>query len=224
VIFIGKVVAGGVGSIRDDPWFTATKAVRFEVVETLNGLAPGTKFVDLEASLLPGMCSPHPYRPGRTYLVMPGSREGKFTDGICFTGRAVEQAGGTIDYLRRHFKDPAQTHIRGRVGAVHTEEASGVLKYLLRQGEAKALEGVKVSISVKEETFSAISDAEGRFELTIPGSGSYTVQAALAPYKSASAVINLSRREACAIKDFGLVSGSSISGKVWDHRGQHCGT
>jgi hypothetical protein len=131
----------------------------------------------------------------------------------------VEHASDLIEYLRRHFKNPLKHHIRGRVGAVHRSE-SELVEFLLSQGEAKPLQGVKVWTFAGGKIFSAITDARGRFELAVPGAGSYSVQADLAPYHSGKALIDVPRGGACAVKDFGLLSNSSISGRVWDGRGQ----
>jgi len=38
-VFIGKVVAGGVGSIREDPWYSSSRSVRFEVIGAFRGPA-----------------------------------------------------------------------------------------------------------------------------------------------------------------------------------------
>lgn len=76
------------------------------------------------------MCSPNPYHPGRTYLVTPGTKDGKFTDGICFSGRDIEYASDVVEYVRRQFQKPWQFHIRGRVGATERNDAS-LADYLL---------------------------------------------------------------------------------------------
>src|SRR5262249_42912646 len=83
-IFIGEVIEGGVISIREDPWYSNSDHVRFRVVESFRGLPKYVKVVDTDVSPTFGMCSPNPYFPGRTYLVVPGKREGKFYDGGCF--------------------------------------------------------------------------------------------------------------------------------------------
>jgi hypothetical protein len=71
VIFTGKVIAGGVQSLREDPWHSNSRHVRLEVIEIFRGLAPGTKFVDVETMPTMGMYCPNPFRSGRIYLVTP---------------------------------------------------------------------------------------------------------------------------------------------------------
>lgn len=218
VIFIGKVVAGGVESLRDNPWYKSAKSVRLEVVESFRGLPPGTKFVDVETPLWPGMCSPNPYRPGRTYLVAPSTQDGKFVDGICFTGRDVEHIPDTVDYVRRHFRNPGFS-IRGRVAATDHGDSS-LVGFLLSQDEAVPLRGVRVWTSSKGRNFSAVTDASGRYELAVPGPGKYAVHAGFPPYPSASVQVELPAGAACELQDFPMLSGSSISGRVYDRHGQ----
>lgn len=211
IVFLGKVVAGGVASIRDDPWYTDPGFVRLEVIEAFRGLAPGTKFVDLETHLWPGMCSPNPYRPGRTYLVIPSrlsaSRGERLSDGACFSGRDVEEVSDAVEYLRSQIRNPGRFQIRGRIGTTDQEDA-------------KPLSGVKVSTEQAGHTISTTTDARGRYELAVPGPGTYSVQADLAPYHPVESSITIPPDAHCKVYDFGLHSGSSISGKVWDNRGQ----
>src|SRR5258708_20143292 len=83
IVFIGEVIEGGV-DLKDDPWQSSPSHVRFKVLENFRGLPASTRTVDVEVSLWAGMCSPNPYYPGRPYLVVPGERDGKLSDGISF--------------------------------------------------------------------------------------------------------------------------------------------
>src|SRR4051812_29041038 len=83
-IFIGEVIGGGVSSIHEDPWYSNSDRVRFRVVESFRGLPKDAKIVDMAVGPTFGMCSPNPYYPGRTYLVVPGKVKDKFYDGGCF--------------------------------------------------------------------------------------------------------------------------------------------
>lgn len=219
VVFVGKVVAGGVGSLRDDPWQKDPGFVRFEVLEAFRGVAPGTKFVEVKTMLWPEMCSPNPYRPGQSYLVSPSERDGKYTDGFCFSGRDVQHVGDILAYLRRYFGNPSELHIRGRVGAVQRNDFS-LVAYLLNQGEGKPLQGVRVQTLINGRSVSATTDAAGRYELKIPAPGRYSVEAELGPYQSEKSLIDVPAPGPCTVRDFGLLSGSSISGKVWDTDGR----
>src|SRR5882762_8862730 len=86
IVFIGEVIEGGVESLKDDPWYSSVSHVRFKVLENFRGLPAGTRTVDIEVRLWPGMCSPNPYYPARRYLVVPAQHDGKLSDGICFSG------------------------------------------------------------------------------------------------------------------------------------------
>jgi hypothetical protein len=47
-VFIGEVIDGGVTSIRDDPWNSNVKHVRFRVLENFRGLPANAQTVDVE--------------------------------------------------------------------------------------------------------------------------------------------------------------------------------
>jgi hypothetical protein len=219
VIFIGKVIGGGVESVREDPWYTASRSVRFEVIEAFRGLAKGTKFVNVATPLLPGMCSPNPYRPGRTYLVTPRGVITNFEDGICFTGRDIADVSDQIDYLRRHLKNPRQTLIRGQVAGAPRSD-SDLVDFMLGTGEAKPLPDAKVLTITNGKTYSTTTNSQGRFELAVPGPGRYLVHTSLKPYPAQTARIDIPSGSTCTVRDFGLTSHSSISGNLLDDQGQ----
>jgi hypothetical protein len=155
------------------------------------------------------MCAPNPYRPGRSYLLSPSTRDGKLLDGGCFTGRDVEHASETVAFVRRHFKNPSQYYIRGRVVATDRGNQD-LVDYLLCEGTAKPLQGARVSTTVA-----------GRYELEVPKQARYAVHVGLPPYRSIDVPFVASfRPAACLSKTLGLLSDSSISGKLWDRRGQ----
>jgi hypothetical protein len=214
-IFIGEAIEGGVTSIREDPWYSKSDHVRFRVVESFRGLPKDVKIVDMDVSPTFGMCSPNPYFPGRTYLVAPGKREGKFYDGGCFTGRDVNQAADTVSYLREYFAGKSSLNVRGQVAVARDWD---LVEYLLIVGKAKPLPGVRVWTSKDSRTYSALTDAKGRYSLTVPSRGLYEVKAALSPYESDGASVRVAEG-GCTVRDFALQSGSSISGLVWDGKG-----
>jgi len=220
VIFIGKVIEGGVQSLREDPWHSNSRHVRLEVIEILRGLPDSTKFVDVQTMPTMGMCSPNPYSSGRTYLVAPSGAAGSWSDGGCFSGRDIEHIGKDIELLRAQLKrrGPKRYSILGRVAAVERND-SGLVDYLLQSDSGKLLSGVGVWTRVEGNTYSGSTDAEGRYEIAVPKAGPYTIHASLAPYHPVEELVNLPGA-GCTFQDLGLVSGSSISGKVWDRRGQ----
>lgn len=60
VLFVGEVIAGGVGP-RKDPWHSKSTRARLRVLESFRGFFPGIKTLDLELSPTDGMCSPNIY-------------------------------------------------------------------------------------------------------------------------------------------------------------------
>jgi hypothetical protein len=93
----------------------------------------------------------------------------------------------------------------------------------LTTGEARLLSGVRIWASTPAgkaiPTAITTSDADGRFELRVPAPGQYKIHARIAPYNPAEVEVEFSP-DGCATRNIGLVSGSSISGKVLDRRGQ----
>lgn len=218
VIFIGRVVSGGVDTLRIDPWHMPATTVRFEVIEPLRGLAPHEKFVDLETLPVAGWCAWNPYFPGRTYLVAPQTKDGKRVDGGCFSGREVRWEEDTIRYLRRYLKNPGLS-IRGRIGAV-AEQAGQLSYHHFEYGGNRILAGVRVWTTAGGKRISTITDAEGRYELPVPEPGNYTVEADLAPYRPVKTEVGVPRAGGCNVLDIGFVSNSSISGSVRDPGGR----
>lgn len=218
VIFIGRVIAGGVDSLRINPWYTPATTVRFEVIEALRGLAPGTRFVDMATDSVYGMCGPNPYFPGRTYLVTPYTKNGQLADGGCFSGREVEYEQDNIPYLRRYVRNPGLS-IRGLIGAVSRDD-SDLVDYLLSEGDGRALQGVTVWTIAGGKRISTTTDAQGRYELPVPEPGNYSVHADLAPYRPVRSRVGVPHSGGCTVHDFGLLSNSSISGRVKDPEGR----
>lgn len=204
-IFIGEVIAGGVQSIREDPWYSNSTHVRFRVVESFRGLPKNTRIVDMDVMPTDGMCSPNPYFPGRTYLVVPGTQNGKFLDGGCFSGRDIRHVAETVSYLRSYFAGRTLINVHGQVATA-------------RDGTGRPLSGVRVSTSRFLRTYSTVSDAEGRYSLTVPAAGEYKLTAELSPYLPSSARA-LVGDGGCAVSDFALRTGSTISGQVRDRNG-----
>jgi hypothetical protein len=216
-VFIGEVVDGGVTSIRDDPWYSNVDHVRFKVLGNFRGLPRGTSVVDVVLSPTAGMCAPIPYYPGRTYLVAPGKREGKFYDQVCFQGRDVERNAEDVQYVRDYFAGKMPINVHGQVAAYRD---SSLVEFVLSMGEAKALAGVTISTTRSGKTYSAVTNADGRYTLPLPAAGTYNVRAALKPYISEDAEDVSISRGGCAIQDFALSANNTISGRVRDERGR----
>jgi hypothetical protein len=215
-LFIGEVIEGGVGSIRDDPWITDAGFVRFRVIEIFRGLPEGTKTVTMKTFLLPGMCSPNPYRPGRTYLVAPGKESGEYADGVCFTGRDVEEAREDVRQVREYFTGGAASRIQGTVAV---SDESSLVRYRLGSEETKSLSGVRIATVGARTTYSTVTDADGRYSLPLPA-GTYRVRATLDSYSSPPDERVVVPSRGCAVQDFGLSASNRISGTVRDESGK----
>lgn len=161
------------------------------------------------------MCAPNPYRPGRKYLVTPSFFDGRLVDGGCLFGRDIDTAADDVKTVRDYFAGRMPFNVRGRVAVARGSE---LVDFLLDEGEAKPLSGVTVSTRAGGKTWSATTDADGRYTLRMPYAETYTVRADLKPYKS-EVVSAQTTGPACAIQNFGLGIDNTISGSVLDSRG-----
>jgi hypothetical protein len=159
-----------------------------------------------------GMCSPNPYYPGGRYLVGLVPHEGKLRDGICFQGRDLKYLGEDIQRVRNYFAGRKPILMRGTVAAAPQESVD----YLLRTGHARPLSGVTIS-AVGRQSHTTTTDAEGRYNLPLPGAGTYQIKATFAPYE---AKLVSKQLRGCEVLDFGLTTNNTISGKVRDQNGQ----
>lgn len=222
-VFIGEVIDGGVTSIRDDPWNSNVKHVRFRVLENFRGLPADAQAVDVELTPTAGMCAPIPYFPGRKYLVVPGKRDGKYTDGACFQGRDIETAQDEVRQVREYFAGKMSVNVQGRVAA---SRASDLVDFLLDSGESKPLAGIVITATRNGKVFSTVTDSEGRYHLPLPSAGVYRVSPesktyALNPNPDYERPLQISIPQGgCAIRNFGLMVDNTISGSVRDEKGQ----
>jgi len=162
------------------------------------------------------MCAPNPYFPGRRYLVAPDQHDGKLSEGVCFTGRDVEFATEEAGKVREYFAGRMSLNVYGSVVATGRPEMAN---FLLLKGEAKRLAGVTVSTSHQGRIYSTISRSDGGYTLPLPGAGVYRLTAALSPYQTASFDLPVPG-QGCMPYDFGLKIDNTISGRVFDHKGQ----
>jgi hypothetical protein len=222
-VFIGEVIDGGVTSIRDDPWHSNVNHVRFRVLENFRGLPAKVQTVDVELTPTAGMCAPIPYFPGRKYLVIPGKRDGRYTDSVCFQGRDVETAQDEVRQVREYFAGKMPVNVHGRVAV---SRASDLVDFLLDSGESKPLEGIAITATRNGKSFSTTTDSEGRYRLPLPSAGVYRVSPesktyALNPNPNYETPLQISvPAGGCAIRNFGLMVDNTISGSVRDETGQ----
>ena len=217
VIFIGQVIEGGIESLREDPWHSRATHARFKVLERFRGLPAGAETVDVQLLFIPGMCSPIPYYLGNTYLVTPRWLNGTLTDGGCTSARDVERDGADVHYLREYFAGRMPANIHGRIAA--TGHDSDLVDFLLNMGEAKQLAGVQVTATHRNKTYSALTGSDGKYFLALPGPGYYTIRASLRSYFEAEEELSIAAHD-CEVRNFALSTDNTISGTLWDERGQ----
>ena len=218
ILFVGEVIDGGITSIRQDPWDFTNTLVRFRIIEYFRGVPKNRRTIDVSISQISGMCSPNPYHLGKRYLVAPNKVEGKLSDGPCFNGRDVETYADDVRKVRQAFAGKVSVNVYGQVAATHYSDKEDMVDYLLMQGEAKPIVGVKISALRQGNKFTTETDADGRYALALPNAGKYEINASLNPYSSEPAEISISGN-GCAIHDFGLKIDNTISGRVLDKGG-----
>jgi hypothetical protein len=118
--------------------------------------------------------------------------------------------------VREYFAGKPATNVRGQLAIARDPS---LVDYLLSVGETEPLAGVTISRLRGGKTYSAMTDAQGRYTLPLPAGGDYRVQADLKPYVSEPARISVPEN-GCTIHDFGFRVDNTISGKVWDAAGR----
>ncbi len=200
-LFIGERVSGGITSLRQDPWNTDINYARFRVLESFRGLPADAKAVDIELRPWPAMFSPVPYILGHKYLVAPGSFEGKLTDGSCFQGFDLDSFPDEVRQVREYFAGKLPLNVQGHViGPAH---GPGITVSALRGGK----------------TYSTGTRSDGFYLLPVPEAGAYTVFPTLAPYSAKAFDVKVPP-VGCAVYDPYMMSDSSITGTVRDHKGR----
>jgi hypothetical protein len=220
ILFVGEVVEGGITSIREDPWYAPVTHVRFRVIERFRGVPDDKQTVDVALTPSMGMCNPIPYVLGKRYVVAPQLWKGNLTDGACSAARDVDRVPDDLRLLREYFAASTFRKLMGRVAAT---DRFGLTGYLLSIGEAKPLAGARVSAVLGEETYSAVTDADGRYTLDLPQAGRYRVRVDARPYAAEQVMEIPFPLKGCFMRDFGVTSGSTISGKIFDEKGQLTG-
>jgi hypothetical protein len=155
-VFVGQVREI---TARDDSkqqtWPTAT--LHFIVEQPFRGITTAT--VDVET--LSGTSCDMKFEKGRRYLIFAArdsESKGLFA-GPCMGTSEVKYAGDALNYIRSVTQQGATESISGRLAEMKYDPYAGV----------------KVEVSNKTKTFETTSDQEGRFQVSLPGPGAYTV-------------------------------------------------
>ncbi len=219
-LFVGEVIDGGISSIHQDPWITDPKFVRFRVIESFRGLAPGTKTVDVKLEPTFGMCAAIPYFAGRRYLVVPGHRDGDYIEGGCFASREVSAMSRELATVREYFAGKMPPNIQGTVAPSRFESDHDMVDFLLDQGETHPIAGARIVASRNGQIYSTYSDAEGRFRLNLRDGGVYQLLAMVSPFPpQLSQEVEVPDR-GCTARNIALRVDNTISGHVWDAQGR----
>lgn len=214
-VFVGEVIEGGVDSLREDPWYASRRVVRFRILENFRGLPKSSPTVDVEILSPGGMCSPVPYYQGRRYLVSPPRIDGQLIEQGCYSGVELKRLGTDLDVVREYFSGKMPTHLRGRVFA---SRESGVLSYV--DEDTEPLPGVRVLAKSGKSTHTAVTGADGLYRLKVPA-GVYQLSARLTSYPLLETETQVTVAQGgCAGTDLGMVTGSTISGRVLDADGK----
>lgn len=214
-VFVGEVIEGGVDSLREDPWHARSRVIRFRILENFRGLAKASPTVDVMVLSPGGMCSPVPYRQGRRYLVSPRRVDGQLTEQGCYSGVELKRLGPDLEVVREYFSGKMPTHLRGRVFA---SREPGVLSYV--DEDMQASPGVRVVAKSGKSSHSIVTGADGRYRLKVPA-GVYQLNARRASYPLVEAQRQVTlAKGGCAEVDLGIVTGSTISGRVLDADGK----
>lgn len=204
VVFLGEVVSGGVLP-TEDPWHTRSTSVRFRVVERFRGIAKGVQFVDVETIPPNGMCAPNPYSVGETYVVVPHKDGGTFHAEACSAGGNVKDFPELLRYVREYFAGTAGKSVRGWVEA--------------GKDGGKPLAGATVRTQKNGKAYSTVTDERGTYVLRVPAPGEYELETVLPPYAVVRDKVEVPA-SGCVEVDTKVLSGSAVSGTVWDHLGQ----
>ena len=199
ILFLGKVLDGG-----------DLTHVRFQVISRSRGLPRGTRTVDVERLELGYV--PPPYLPGHLYVVAPYLLDGKLREGPCF---APQEFAEDLQLARTLLSGRLPIHARGYAAMATSPDD---VESLLKSGETKAIAGVTISAIHDGRTWTAVTNADGFYVLTLPGPGSYTLHVSSKDYMAGQSDVEV-RSYGCAVADFALSSGNSVTGIIRDKRG-----
>lgn len=216
VLFVGQVIAGGVG-LQEDPYDSDVPFAEFEVLEMLRGQPPATGRVRIGLTNPKGMGEAIPYFPGKKYLVGRRSLEDQSPFGQCEIGFDVEARSAEFSLIRRQLAGELNRTIIGKVSSIPVPE---LLILAATRGWAMPLHAATVTATRGNRQFLVKTGRDGEYTLKVPDSGIYWVDARFGNYKFERPVRAEIQENGCAVADLGLTANSTISGRVWDHQGK----
>lgn len=99
VIFLGKVVSGGVAP-DEDRLAGGERFAKVRVVEAFRGVPLGTREIEIKTDFIPGMCAANPYVRGKEILVFSGPYPDGLVDGDCGSSLPAEGVAESLPFVR----------------------------------------------------------------------------------------------------------------------------
>ncbi len=210
VIFLGETVAGGLER-EQDAWRGTADFARLRVIERFRGVAEDVDEVEVSLFFWQGMCAPMPYRQGeRTLVFLAPDENGKLRDGMCSASSFVTDGSEDLELVRRYFSGEMETTIRGVV-------TDGGDSAELHQPVA----GATVVARRGGQSYSAVTDASGAFEIAGLQAGSYRLSPEKPGYTSSGGAPNIQvRANGCSTQELVLRAQNRLSGAVFDQDGK----
>ena len=155
------------------------------------------------------------FKEGETYLVFARrTADGRWTTSICDGTRPLSEAADQVAYL----ESIPQLHPDGRIYG--TVERTVADRERPHEAVAEPVPNLTVAAMVGTQRFTAITNAEGKFEIRVPP-GEYTVRPivpdTMRVYRDRETHVVAAR--GCALTNFGIIPDGRIEGRVVDREG-----
>jgi hypothetical protein len=169
-VFSGRVASVSVVRSNDE-WQPRRRVFHLEILEGFSGV-DGTA-VDVATGMGGGDCG-FDFETGQSYLVYAHRLEdGSLSTSICSRTRSLDQAAADLDHARRIASGKPQVRLFGKVEHVQRTGMDSVPTW-------EGLQGIQIiAEGPGGESFAAVTDEDGRFEIRDRLSGPFAVRAVL---------------------------------------------
>ena len=192
-VFAGEVLSIDPVPEGADPGFSR-KRVRFRVQQAWRGGVEGE--VEIRTGAGGGDCG-YRFERGGTYLVYAHGHEGTLSTSICTRTKKLAMAGEDLEYI----KTALQSAATGRIyGTVHRQQSR------TPGAPDRLAAGYKVTLSNAGQSWTSVTNAEGRFEFTGIPAGTYAIALVTSGTERAYGPreVTLVDPRACAVADFSV--------------------